>query len=318
LSLILLLLLVLKILNYIYIQLFINKFLVTKGNKGIYAWPRTVVGWKVELPCEGSGLAVGFIQFLPRASYNCNSTGHWENLNTEYCPYISATTKILEQFSKLSLPKGSLLETIKKLKNIIGEGASLTDPVEVNFVTQILENYVNYLDEEKELSTILIDIVNVLLNLSKSMLKAAEVSYCACTRLIKTVERIVEVKPSFQLIQFHAKNMALEEYRVKADNFAGLTCTWYSNYENIHVKLLHCSTSNKTAIVNSNTSETIEASVHLPASLFRSLKSSILSHQLMISMYTDNKLFPKLNDENNKDIISSIIGSKLSELQFVQ
>ncbi|XP_011497262.1 PREDICTED: probable G-protein coupled receptor 125 [Ceratosolen solmsi marchali] len=292
---------------------------VTRSNKGVYAWPRTIVGWTVELPCEGSSLPVNFIQFLPRASYECNSTGYWQNLNTKSCPYVSATTKILEQFStvnmsltKLSLPKGSLLETIKKLKNITGEGVSLTDPIEINFVTKILENYVSYLVEEKELGTMLIDVVNVLLNLPKSMLKAAEISYEVCTRIIKTVELIVETTPSSQLIQLHKKNMALEKYRVKADNFVGLTCTWYSNSQNIYVKLLHCSMSNKTTIVNTNAGETmIEASVQLPASLFQNIKSSTLYHQLMVSMYTNNKLFPKLNDKDNIDVTSSIVGSKI-------
>lgn len=287
----------------------------------MYAWPRTIIGWKVELPCEGNGLPVGTFQLPPRASYECNSTGQWENLDTESCPYISATTKILEQFStvnisltKLSLPKGSLLETIKKLKNITGEGASLTDPVEVNFVTQILENYVSYLVEEKELGSMLIDVVNILLNLSKSMLKAAEIHYQACTRLLKTIELIVQVTPSNQLIQLHKKNMALEKYLVKADNFAGLTCTWYSNTENIYVKLLHCSMSNKTAMFNPNSGETqVEASIQLPASLFRNIKSSTDTHQLMVSMYSDNKLFPKINNDDNTDVTTSIAGGKLSE-----
>ncbi|XP_058797797.1 adhesion G protein-coupled receptor A3 isoform X2 [Phymastichus coffea] len=295
---------------------------VTRGNKGMYAWPRTVVGWKVELPCEGSSLAAGSVQLISRASYECNSTGKWENLDTEQCPYISATTKILEQFStvnisltKLSLPKGSLLETIKKLKNITGEGASLTDPVEVNFVTQILENYASYLVEEAELGTTLIDVVNVLLNLPKSMLKAAEINYKACTRLIKTIELIVEVTPSSQLIQLHKTNMALEEHRVKAESFTGLTCTWYSTTENLYVKLLHCSMSNRTTIINPSNGETmIEASIQLPASLLKNVKDSDISHQLMVSMYADNKLFPKINrlsDEDNTDITTSIAGSKL-------
>ena len=245
-------------------------------------------------------------------------------MNTEYCPYVSATTKILEQLStvnisltKLSPLKGSLLEAIKKLKNITGEGASLTDPVEVNFVTQILENYGGYLIEEKELGIMLIDVVNVLLNLPKSMLKAAEIYYAACTRLIKTIELIVEVTPSNQLIQLHKTNMALEEYRVTADNFAGLTCTWYSNSENIYNKLLHCSMSNRTAILNTNSGETfIEASIQLPASIFRNVKSSTISHQLMVSMYADNKLFPRINNEDKMDILSSIAGSKLSKFLF--
>ncbi|KAL7302319.1 hypothetical protein TKK_0004982 [Trichogramma kaykai] len=291
---------------------------VTRSNKGVYAWPRTVLGWKVELDCEGNGVSIGLP--APKATYECNNKGEWVNLNMEQCPYVSATTKILEQFSTvnvslttLSLPKGSLLETIKKLKNITGEGVSLTDPVEVHFVTQILENYASYLVEEKELGTMLIDVVNVLLNLPKSMLKAAEIHYKACTRLIKTIEMIVEVTPANQLIQLHKTNMALEEYRVKPETFAGLMCTWYNNLDSIYPKSLHCSMNNKSSILNPHPGETsIEASIQLPRSLFNRVKSSSTNtYQLMVSMFTDNKLFPKIKNFDNMDITSSIAGSKL-------
>lgn len=277
-----------------------------------------MIGWKVELPCEGNGNS--YIS-VPRASYECNSTGYWENLNTDACPYISATTKILEQFAtvnisltKLSLPKGSLLETIKKLKNITGEGASLTDPVEVHFVTQILENYASYLVEEKDLGTMLIDVVNVLLNLPKSMLKAAEINYKACSRLLKTIEFILEITPPNQLVQLYKENMALEEYKFKPDSFTGLTCSWYSRLDDEYVKRLHCTTSNKTAIINVNGRETvIEASIHLPPSYFKNVQNSADDYLLMVSMYTDNKLFPKVNDNDKTDVTSSIAGSKLSK-----
>ena len=297
---------------------------MTRSNKGIYAWPRTVIGWKVEIPCEGNGVTVGSFLSTPRASYECNATGQWENLMTEHCPYTSATTKILEQFStvnisftKLSLPKGSLLETFKKLKNITGEGASLTDPVEVHFVTKTLENYASNLIEEKELGAMLLDVVNTLLNLPKPMLKAAELQYGACSRLLKTVELIVEATPSNQLLQLHKKNLALEEYRIKPETFAGLICTWYSNTNALNNKLLHCSMSNKSSIISSNNGETtIETSIQLPASLFNSVMSTSNTYLLMISMYADNKLLPNINDQDNTDITSSIAGSKLSEFKL--
>ena len=58
----------------------------------MYTWPKTVVGWKAELPCEGNHLS-GLMHMPLKASYQCNITGYWENLNTELCPYISHITK---------------------------------------------------------------------------------------------------------------------------------------------------------------------------------------------------------------------------------
>lgn len=250
-----------------------------------------------------------------RASYQCNKTGQWENLNTESCPYVSHTTKVLEQFSKvnLSLTKGSLLETAKSFKNYTTDSSKLTDPVEINFITITIENYLQFLVQEKELGAMLVDIVNVVMKLPKEMLKIAQASYSACTRLVKAVETITEFTPS---IQSHKKNMALEEFRVKRESFTGLTCTWYSSNvlsSDSDTKLLHCATNNKTALINTK-DKVIEASIQLPASLLRHLDGVTVAHQLMVSMYSDNRLFPIDTKDLNMDISSCVIGSKLSKL----
>lgn len=271
-------------------------------------WPRTVLGWKVELPCEGNVLS-SLLQNPLLATYHCNTTGSWENLNTEQCPYISSTTKILEQFSKvnLSLTKTSLMETVKKFKNYTGDSVTLTDPVEIKFITQTIENYLSFLIEEKELGTMLIDIINVVLNLPKRLLKMAEISYKSCTKLIKSVEKITELTPA---IQSHKNNMALEEIRIKPESFVGLMCSWYKSINPDEKRELYCTINNKTAMISMK-EQTIEASVQLPASLFSHFEDKEAAYQLMISMYSNSRLFPKIIDEDNMDISSCIIGSKI-------
>ncbi|XP_043685451.1 adhesion G protein-coupled receptor A3 isoform X2 [Vespula pensylvanica] len=284
---------------------------VTRNNKGIYTWPRTVVGWKAELPCEGNLLS-NLMQVSLRATYHCNASGFWEDLNTDMCPFVSHTTKVLEQFSKvnLSLTLGNLLETAKRFKNYTGEGVKLTDPIEINFITLTIENYLSFLDEEKELGNMLIDVVEALLSLPKEILRTAEINYKSCTRLIKAVETITEFTPT---IQMHKKNMALEEFRVKRDSFTGLMCTWYTNINPINdldKRSLHCTTNNRTIPVNTK-DKIIEASIQLPATLLQNVQDAIVSHKLMISMYNDNRLFPKIVNTDNMDISTSVIGSKL-------
>nr|XP_033203538.1 adhesion G protein-coupled receptor A3 isoform X2 [Bombus vancouverensis nearcticus] len=279
---------------------------VTKNNKGIYTWPKTIVGWRAELPCEGNHLS-GLMQMPLKASYQCNITGYWENLNTELCPYISHITKSLEQFSKvnLSLTRISLLESAKKFKNYTGNTIKITDPIEVDFITQTIENYLNFVTEEKELGSMLIDVISTLINVPKNILKKAEISFKSCTRLIKAVEKIIQFTPS---IQFYKKNMALEEFRVKRDSFTGLICTWYSN-NNPEIRFLQCTTNNRTSPINIK-DKIIEASIHLPASLLQ-YSQEVTAHQLMISVYSNSRLFPKIINNDNMDIPSCVIGSKL-------
>ncbi|KMQ96690.1 putative g-protein coupled receptor 125-like protein [Lasius niger] len=282
---------------------------VTRNNKGVYTWPKTIVGWKAELPCEGSRL----LQAPLTASYHCNMSGQWEQLNTESCPYVSHTTKILEQFSRvnLSLARSTLLETVKRFKNYTGNGSvKLTDPVEIHFIVRTIENYLSFLIDEKELGVMLIDIVGSMMKLSKEMLKRAEISFKACTRLIKAIERITEFTPS---IQSHTKHIALEEFRVKRDSFGGLTCTWYTSIvanTDSDARFFHCTTINRTTPINTK-DKTIEASIQLPASLLQRSQDSAIAQQLMISMYSDSRLFPKTISNDSMDISTCIVGSKL-------
>lgn len=271
------------------------------------------MGWKTELPCEGSRLS-GLMQAPLKAFYHCNTSGQWEHLNTESCPYISHTTKILEQFSKvnLSLTKSSLLETAKRFKNYTGNGSvKLTDPVEIHFIVRTIENYLSFLVDEKELGIMLVDIISSMMKLPKEMLKRAEINFKACTRLIKAIERITEFTPSIQL---HKKYMALEEFRVKRDSFSGLTCTWYTNIANSDsdARFLHCTTINRTTPINTK-DKAIEASIQLPASLLQHSQDSLIAQQLMISMYSDSRLFPKTIINDSMDISTCIVGSKLSK-----
>jgi len=255
-----------------------------------------------------------------KASYHCNMNGQWEHLNTELCPYISHTTKILEQFSKvnLSLTKSSLLETAKRFKNYTGNGSvKLTDPVEIHFIVRTIENYLNFLVDEKELGAMLIDVVSSMMRLSKEILKRAEISFKACTRLIKAIEHITEFSPS---IQSHKKYMALEEFRIKRDSFTGLTCTWYTNIvtdTDSEARFLHCTTINRTTSINTK-DKTIEASIQLPGSLLQHVQDGAIPHQLMISMYSDSRLFPKMITNDSMDISTCIVGSKLSKSEMVR
>lgn len=252
-----------------------------------------------------------------KAFYHCNMSGQWEHLNTESCPYISHTTKILEQFSKvnLSLTKSSLLETAKRFKNYTGNGSvKLTDPVEIHFIVRTIENYLNFLIDEKELGIMLVDIVSSMMKLPKEMLKKAEINFKACTRLIRAVERITEFTPS---IQSHKKYMVLEEFRVKRDSFGGLTCTWYTNIAanaDADARYLHCTTINRTSPMNTK-DKAIEASIQLPASLLQHSQDGVITQQLMISMYSDSRLFPKTTANDSMDISTCIVGSKLSKYE---
>lgn len=286
---------------------------VTRNNKGVYFWPKTVVGFTVDLPCEGEQSTTILNTVEPRASYSCNESGFWENLNTTQCPYISETTKILEQFSRLnlSIPKNSVLESAKKLKNFTSDGKVITDVMDVVFISRTIENYLSFVKGDKELGYILIDIIASVMQSPKSLLTAAQKENLACSSMVKSVEKISRDTPT---IQSHKNVLAVEEFGVTGA-FSGIRCIWYSNprSDKNPGRIFHCSTSNKTTLLGTS-DKVIEASIQIPSSLFYQLdmqgKSAASIRQLIVSMYENNHFFPAVKN-GDEDVTSCVVGSSL-------
>lgn len=287
----------------------------TKNNKGIYFWPKTIVGFTVDLPCVIKQPSIVGNKVEPHAVYTCNEGGFWENLNTTLCPYVSETTRILEQFSQvnLSIAKGSVLDSALKLKNFTGTGKNLTDAMDIVFISKTVENYLMFVKNEKELGYVLVDIVATIMQLSKTLLFDAQRESIACSRLVRSLETICKDIPTFQS---HKANLVVEEFG-GTGAFSGIRCIWYTNNQGDKVtkRFFHCSTNNRTTLLGSS-DRVIEASIQIPSSLFTQLevqgKLTNNIWQLIVSMYENNNLFPgPLN--SYEDVTSCVIGSKLGK-----
>lgn len=172
---------------------------ITSNNKGTYMWPRTVVNFTVTMTCEQLLLNSEITE--QKASYFCSPDGHWENLNTTDCAYVSETTRILEQFSKvnLNLTKANILESAKHFRNHTGDLKMFKDIMDLIFVAQTIENYLLYLELETELGAILIDVINNIVDLPVEYVHAANIFDQVCNKLVKAVEIISGYGTSFTL-----------------------------------------------------------------------------------------------------------------------
>lgn len=287
----------------------------TKNNKGIYHWPKTFVGFTVDLPCATKQPVIVGNKAEPRALHTCKETGIWENLNTSHCPYVSETTRILEQFSQvnLSIAKGSVLDSAIKLKNFTGNGKHLTDAMDIVFISKTVENYLMFIKNNKELAYVLVDIVATVMDLSKTLLIEAQAEQLACSRLVRSVEVICKDVPS---VQFNKSNLAVKGY-VVAGIFSGIRCIWYLNgYKDKHPRrFFHCSTNNRTGFLGGS-DKIIEASVQIPSSLFTQLEMqgksthNVLHFELILSMYENSNFFPGMPN-SHEEVSSCVVGSTL-------
>ena len=284
----------------------------TSDNKGTYVWPRTVVNYTVSVPCESIQLSDDIVQ--QRASYFCSPSGEWNSLNTSSCSYISETTKILQQFSKvnLNLTKDSILESAKHFKNYTADVKILRDVMDLVYTVRTIEKYVNFIPVEKELAIILIDVCSKLLDLPSLYFDEANLKDNSCDKLTKAIEKVASFIPSPLL---HKHNLAMEVFPVKQETFAGMTCTWYVSPTDQTDRIFYCVTSNNSGVYG-NKEKLIEASIQIPATLFLQLQKQGTklrkgSPKIFISMFSNGKLFPIGN--GNTTVNSAVVGLKLGK-----
>ncbi|XP_072932477.1 adhesion G protein-coupled receptor A3 [Epargyreus clarus] len=270
----------------------------TIDNKGLYSWPQLLLNHTATVPCRsGEGMAYRHCN----ANENAGTNGTWGPANTTECSYISNVTKLLQQFALLnvSLVQYSALNATERLAMLIQEKtyplAEINDPDDVMFIAQAVRNYMQYIAEERDLGSSLLDVISAAMNISSSVMASAEVRYAAATDLLRAAEEISAYTAN--TVQGHKANLAVERFPAR-EGFAGVTCVWHSARGG--GPRLHCSTTNRTVAPLFTVSDAlIHASVQIPTSLLYSTTESgdllqAKPHDLVVSFFEDASLFPLL------------------------
>lgn len=280
---------------------------ITNNNKGRYVWPQTIVNNTVTLTCES--LQVNKEISLQKATYTCSESAVWTNFDTSKCGYISETTKILEQFSKvnLTLTKSTILESAKHFKNYTSNLTIIKDIMDLIFIIRTIENYINYLEFEKELGAILLDITDNLLNLPNNFLDQIDTS-----QLARIITRVASYTQPHLL---HKENVALEEFSIQEETFNGMTCTWFIDAVNVRDRIFQCTSANQSTLMGIQ-NRVIDASIQIPFNIFYNINDvhvtlKKITHSLIVIMYSNSKFFPV--KVKNKEIVSSVIGIQLGK-----
>lgn len=288
------------------------------NNKGKYFWPRTIRGQLVRQPCLGEALTEVF------ATYLCNDNGEWVDLNTSLCPFISENTKILEQFAKvnLSLAKGSVLESAKRLRNYTQFDDNLRrlrDPIDIVFITRTLRNYLAFVRQEKDLGSMLLDIVSQLLILPERILHEAQAMDSCGVKLINAVEIAAQFTPYIQhsaLVQStdiqqntHKPHLSIDFFTIRSDSFTGMSCTWIRSEIDNRKRVFQCNALNQTLEFFG---QHIDASIQIPSNfLHPNFAHQYMSQKLMVAVYENGNFLPHQNNASNLLVTSVIIGAKI-------
>lgn len=317
----------------------------TMNNRGLLSWPQALRGRSVAQSCSSGGQEL--------ATRICSENGTWVDLNTTTCPYISETTKMLQQFAMLniSVSKGTALAATYRLGSLIQQAATgegLNDADDVNFISKAIRNYMQYMKEEKDLGWALLDIVSSIMKLPHSLMLEAEKQYEACTSVVRAVEDISQYTSN---VQGYKTNMAVERFPLRRETFTGVTCVWYSTPGpdgtlDLSRKMLHCSTTNRTISPLLGGEKVIHATIQIPPTLLYRLDHTDLTlssinkvYNLVVAMYENSALFPVFpedearqqvhrskdyygfstkRDDMNLEITSPVVGVKLVNATLAQ
>ena len=107
------------------------------------------------------------------AHHMCDHQGRWRALNTSDCPFVSDTTKILEQFAATNISSSkttSLLDYSRSLRNFTQGGLVFKDPIDLVFLAQTVQQYTTLLPSlpaPRETAEVLFDVVASTLSASR-------------------------------------------------------------------------------------------------------------------------------------------------------
>lgn len=283
---------------------------VTSNNKGTYNWPRTVVNNTVTVTCES--LNHNYDVRPQSASYTCTQDGAWSLLNTSNCQYTSDTTKILQQYAMINLTmlETEILSSVQHFREYISNGTILKDAMDFVFAVNTIEIYAQ--QANSPVNAVLIDVVNSLIQLPRWYLRQADLIQGSLKKLRNSSEQLaLSVLPTTN----HKSNIAIEVFAMEKESFNGMKCTWYVNVEDVGDKWFSCNTNSDRDVGLHG--KRIEASITIPASLFRQLdeKEIVDKANIFIAMHVNSNLFAIDRERDGReDVTSSVVGAKLLEM----
>ncbi|XP_067578043.1 adhesion G protein-coupled receptor A2 isoform X4 [Pseudorca crassidens] len=206
------------------------------NNRGDFRWPRTLAGITAYQSCLQypftsvplSGGAPG-----TRASRRCDRAGRWEPGDYSHCLYTNDITRVLYTFVLMPINASNALTLAHQLRVYTAEAASFSDMMDVVYVAQMIQKFLGYVDQIKELVEVMVDMASNLMLVDEHLLWLAQREDKACSGIVGALERIggAALSAHAQHISVNSRNVALEAYLIKPHSYVGLTCTAFQRRE---------------------------------------------------------------------------------------
>uniref|UniRef100_A0A452SEQ6 Adhesion G protein-coupled receptor A2 n=1 Tax=Ursus americanus TaxID=9643 RepID=A0A452SEQ6_URSAM len=203
------------------------------NNRGDFRWPRTLAGITAYQSClQYPFTSVPLSEGAPgtRASRRCDRAGRWEPGDYSHCLYTNDITRVLYTFVLMPINASNALTLAHQLRVYTAEAASFSDMMDVVYVAQMIQKFLGYVDQIKE---VMVDMASNLMLVDEHLLWLAQREDKACSGIVGALERIggAALSPHAQHISVNSRNVALEAYLIKPHSYVGLTCTAFQRRE---------------------------------------------------------------------------------------
>ncbi|KAM9311109.1 adhesion G protein-coupled receptor A2 [Gastrophryne carolinensis] len=291
------------------------------NNRGDFRWPRTLAGITAYQPClQDLFTTMAQSGIVQKASRRCDRSGHWEEGDYTNCLYTNDITRVLYTFVMMPVNVSNVLTLAQQLRLYTTEAASFSDMMDVIYVAQMMEKFVGFVDQVKDLADVMLEMASNIMLVDDHILCMAQVEDKACSSIVQTVEKIagLTISSNSQDLSVTTRNIALEAFLIKPSSFVGLSCTAYQRKEGGRSTYKHhkerkeqetttytdqrlkfrCTTGHtNVSLSNFHVKNSLAlASMHLPQSLFASSSSSTC--KLQILAFRNGKLFRSVGNSS--------------------
>ncbi|XP_032372862.1 adhesion G protein-coupled receptor A2 [Etheostoma spectabile] len=259
------------------------------NNRGEFRWPRTLAGitshqYCLQLRYPSLSVEGGIEQ--KKASRYCDRSGNWQEGDYTDCHYTNGITRVLHTFILRPINESNAVTVAHQVRTYTLEAAGFTDSVDVLYVAQMMEKFMDYVRQLRELSKVLVEMGSNLMQVDHQILALAQREKRACSSIVYSLETLAwpQLHGHAQDFSMVSRNIVMEAHFIRPAHFTGITCTAYQRREvstgslgtepseSAHEQQLRfrCSTgTHNTSLHNFPLKNSVAlASVTLPATLF--------------------------------------------------
>ncbi|KAM6035744.1 LOW QUALITY PROTEIN: adhesion G protein-coupled receptor A2 [Theristicus caerulescens] len=200
------------------------------NNRGDFRWPRTLAGITAYQPCLqypfAAGPASGGSAAEKQAWRRCDRAGRWEEGDYSHCLYTNDITRVLYTFVLMPINASNALTLAHQLRVYTAEAANFSDMVDVLYVAQMIEKFIGYVDQIKQLTDVIVEMASNIMLVDDHILWMSQKEEKACTSIVRSLEKIAAhtLSSNSQHMAVNSRNIAFEAYVVKPESYVGLSC----------------------------------------------------------------------------------------------